>query len=198
MWVSTSNSLRGWAWAYMRFVKKFRGRSFWGTKITPTNVHEVTQKMRKWLKKYMNFHSVFWKNYDTRQNFSRPPVATNFMYGAEQKDKTQVDIQKFYDLLLISAANLTRLCHPKMPIPCMHLCQCLFLSINKILLQTKTWNCIKCVCFDHSNKMHLTRWSTSCQCRNNTEFFELFCSKFSTLWFNPTAAFLLSFYIDTT
>ena len=91
MWVSTSNSLRGWAW----FVKKkFRGRSFWGTKITPKNVHEVTQKMRKWLKKYMNFHSVFRKNYDTRQNFPRPPVATSFMYGAEQKDKTQVDTQK--------------------------------------------------------------------------------------------------------
>ena len=57
-------------------------------------MHEVTQKMRKWLKKYMNFHSVFRKNYDTRQNFPRPPVATSFMYGAEQKDKTQVDTQK--------------------------------------------------------------------------------------------------------
>ena len=68
----------------------------------------------------MNFHSVFRKNYDTRQNFPGPPVATSFMYGAEQKDKTQVDIQKFYDLLLISAANLTRLCHPKMS----HACIC--------------------------------------------------------------------------
>ena len=86
----------------------------------------------------------------------------------------------------------------KMPIPCMHLCQCLFLSINKILLQTETWNCIKCVCFDHSNKMHLSRWSTSCQCRNYTEFFELLCSKLGKLWFNSIAAYLLSFYIDTT
>ena len=48
-------------------------------------VHEIAQKKRKLLRKYINVRVAFWKNHDTRNKNLQPPfstVATNLMYAS--------------------------------------------------------------------------------------------------------------------